>query len=178
MISAFSSSEAASSLLSVVFILSDADSIILLSCVMLILSVSSVLSTPSNTCAIEPDVWLRLPSVVCIESSTDDILPIMPSTCGTICEVYVSFSDDAVVERADITLLSVSSEFCVFPDKSTDSVLSIMLLVCSLTSSILEISVPTWVSSISGFILLILFSRLSILPFKASADCLIFCTSL
>ena len=102
----------------------------------------------------------------------------MPSTCGTICEVYVALSDDAVVERADITLLSVSSEFCVFPDKSTDCVLSIMLFVCSLTSSILEISVPIWVSSISGFILLILSSRVSILPFNASADCLIFFTSL
>ena len=97
-----------------------------------------------------------MPSVVCIESRTDDILLIMPSTCGTICEVYVSFTADAVAERADITLLSVSAEFCVFPDKSTDCVLSIMLFVCSLTSSILEISVPTWVSSISGFILLIL----------------------
>ena len=145
---------------------------------MLILSVSSVLSTPSNTCAIEPDVWLKLPSVVCIESRADDILLIMPSTCGTICEVYVALSDDAVVERADITLLSVSSEFCVFPDKSTDCVLSIMLFVCSLTSSILEISVPTCVSSVSGFILLILSSRVSILPFNASADCLIFFTSL
>ena len=72
------------------------------------------------------------------------------------CEVYVSFTADAVDERADITLLSVSAEFCVFPDKSTDCVLSIMLFVCSLTSSILEISVPTWVSSISGLILLIL----------------------